>query len=126
MIDRIHYLHFIKAKNYKSRLVTNKVNVVLFLFIIFILCSAAEPATEPTKSVYRPRIEPAPRGFRPKSKRVAADDTTSKDGLTVGTSVSYRVSSKAGRRRRDVTTESKFRFMSSLNCIKSTCTISIF
>ncbi len=67
---------------------------------------AAEPEPEPPKSVIKPKIEAAPRGFRPKSKRVA-QDTTSKDGLTVGTSVSYRVSAKTGRKRRDVTTESK-------------------
>lgn len=79
---------------------------LLIEFISISYTIAAEPEPEPPKSVIKPKIEPAPRGFRPKSKRVA-DDTTSKDGLTVATSVSYRVSAKTGRRRRDVTTESK-------------------
>lgn len=77
--------------------------------------TVAEPEPEPTSEPAaepEPTSEPEPASepkspISSKTKRVA-DDTTSKQGITVATSVSYRVSAKTGRRRRDATTESEY------------------
>ena len=68
---------------------------------------ASEPASEPSSE---PRSEPSAKSLEPlasgssKSKRVAAPQTpnipSSKDEYTVSTSVSYRVSTVTGRRKR--------------------------
>lgn len=60
-----------------------------------------EPSSEPEAE---PKSEPEPKVpsvVSSKSKRVVAnEETTNKEGITLSTSVSYRVSAKAGRRRR--------------------------
>lgn len=70
----------------------------------------AEP--EPTSEPSAAEPEPEPKALvSSKTKRVA-DDTTTRNGITVATSVSYRVSSSAGRKRRAAsTTESEFNHM---------------
>lgn len=64
----------------------------------------AEPTSEPTAE---PTSEPEPKSIKTKRDDAHAD-------ITVATSVSYRVSTKTGRRRRAAaTTESKFSFYGS-------------
>lgn len=78
--------------------------------------SSAEPASEPVSEPSSPEPESEPKGVKKgkslepfaqassKSKRVAAPQTpnipSSKDEYTVSTSVSYRVSTVTGRRKR--------------------------
>lgn len=74
---------------------------------------SAEPKSEPEpepKSEPEPEPksepEPEPKTVGSKSKRVATnEETTSKGDLTVATSVSYRVSAKTGRKRRETTSK---------------------
>lgn len=58
----------------------------------------AEPEPEPNAEPEpEPTAEPEPNTLSSKSKRVASNQfTTPKDGITVATSVSYRVSAKTG------------------------------
>lgn len=65
---------------------------------------ASEPSSEPRKGPTAKSLEPLALGSS-KSKRVAAPQTpnipSSKDEYTVSTSVSYRVSTVTGRRKRE-------------------------
>jgi hypothetical protein len=68
-----------------------------------------EPAAEPNPN---PSAEPGPVVSSQKRKRKAkattVDESTSKQGITVSTSVSYKVSAKSGRRKRAFTLGSKY------------------
>lgn len=63
--------------------------------------SAEPPSAEPTSE---PKSEP-----KNKSKRANEQVFKDKDGVTVSTSVSYQVSSKAGRKRREALPQSKYK-----------------
>lgn len=86
--------------------------------------SVSEPASEPSSE---PRSEPTAKSLEPlalgssKSKRVASPQTpnipSSKDEYTVSTSVSYRVSTVTGRRKRAAQSgKNSIRFKSHTHC----------
>jgi outer membrane biosynthesis protein TonB len=60
-----------------------------------------EPAAEPKPaSEPSPSSEPASQKSKRKVKSLVHDESTSKQGITVATSVSYQVSAKTGRRKK--------------------------